>query len=145
MILASSHLISVLHNPDSTTGTARRCLNVYPESQLTTIGRASRAISSEHAFATSPAWRRIPWTVLLIACMLVAMLMTVGLPRTTLILGLILQALFIAFFVRHLLFVTASADQLTAADTTLAADSALPAVSVLVSCRNEQSVAAELV
>jgi cellulose synthase/poly-beta-1,6-N-acetylglucosamine synthase-like glycosyltransferase len=57
----------------------------------------------------------------------------------------VLQAVFVAFMVRHLLFVAVSGQQVGEEDIPLPMDTELPTVSVLVPCHNEASVVDGLV
>jgi len=87
-----------------------------------------------------------PWTLLLLAGVLVASITLTSLDAVNSVLIFILEVVFVIFFARHLIFAVSA---MRTADTDLTlppnADQFTPPITVLVACKNEESVVDALV
>ena len=90
--------------------------------------------------------RRSPWTLVAILGTTAILLGTIGLHLTVLVVGSIIQVVFFAYFLRHLAFAMSAMHAARRALDSPDVDSGhRPNVSVVVACKNEESVAARLV
>ena len=89
---------------------------------------------------------RAPWTLVLVLGAALALVGLLGLNVMVNVVAVGLQALFIAYFLRHLSFgISAARSAPTDLDATVVDTGYRPTVSVLVACRNEQTVVDSLV